>query len=539
MTPEFAYFLKVNVVFVLFYAFYRLFFYKDTFFKLRRIALLAFFGLALLYPLFNIQDWVRQQEPIAEVIYMYSAILPEATARANNVAPMDWYGWILNSLGWIYWGGVILLFCRFMMQLGSILWLAHSCERKVIRGIPVYALGKAAGPFSFFRLIFLHPCSHSDKETEEILAHERTHVSQWHSIDVIVGELICMVCWFNPFVWLLKREVRHNLEYLADNTVIQSGYDCKSYQYHLLGLAHHQSTTALYNSFNVLHLRNRILMMNKKRSRDIVKAKYLIFIPLSGVLMLMSNIEAVARMAGQEMAPQAMTEETNGESSSVASTPQDEQVFTTVEVMPMFPGGAEQLLKFISTNIRYPKSSIEKGEQGRVICSFIVARDGSIHSPEIVRSVSPLLDKEAIRVLRTMPRWTPGMEKGKAVAVKYTVPVTFRLQKHDETPEATLSVVSEMPEYPGGSSELLKFLAQNIHYPQEAQEKGVQGRVICSFVIDKEGNVVDPKIVRGISPLLDSEALRVVGMLPRWTPGRNEGKVVRVLYTVPITFRLS
>lgn len=145
-------------------------------------------------------------------------------------------------------------------------------------------------------MVFLHPESHSDKETDEILTHECTHVSQWHSIDVILSEMMCMACWFNPFVWLLKREVRHNLEYLADNTVIQSGYDSKSYQYHLLGLAHHQSVTTLYNSFNVLHLKNRIMMMNKKRSPGIVRTKYLIFIPLVGILMLLSNIEAVARL---------------------------------------------------------------------------------------------------------------------------------------------------------------------------------------------------------------------------------------------------
>lgn len=149
MTPEFAYLLKVNVAFVLFYAFYRLFFYKDTFFKLRRAILLAFFGLALFYPLLNIQDWVRQQEPIADVIYMYSAMLPEATAKADAAASVDWYGWLLGSLGFIYWGIVAFLCGRFLVQLSSILWLAHTSERVVIHETPVYALRKAAGPFSF------------------------------------------------------------------------------------------------------------------------------------------------------------------------------------------------------------------------------------------------------------------------------------------------------------------------------------------------------------------------------------------------------
>ena len=607
MTPEFAYLLKVNVAFVLFYAFYRLFFYKDTFFKLRRAILLAFFGLALFYPLLNIQDWVRQQEPIADVIYMYSAMLPEATAKADAAASVDWYGWLLGSLGFIYWGIVAFLCGRFLVQLSSILWLAHTSERVVIHETPVYALRKAAGPFSFFRMVFLHPESHSDKETDEILTHECTHVSQWHSIDVILSEMMCMACWFNPFVWLLKREVRHNLEYLADNTVIQSGYDSKSYQYHLLGLAHHQSVTTLYNSFNVLHLKNRIMMMNKKRSPGIVRTKYLIFIPLVGILMLLSNIEAVARLTvrlaneatvsnamvtatgilvdetgqpligasvvvkggkertitdkkgafslevpanailrcsyqgreSQEVLAADMTNNTHLSLSS-KSREMNEQVFTVVEKMPSFPGGDAELLKYIATNIKYPKESQDNGEQGRVICSFIVGRDGSVNNPEVLRGVTPLLNEEAVRVINTMPRWNPGMQRGKAVAMKYTVPITFRLKSPvEEAKEETLTVVDVMPQYPGGDRELLKFIAQSIKYPTDAQEAGVQGRVICSFVVDKKGNIVEPKIIRGIDPSLDAEALRVIGMMPRWTPGRQDGKAVRVLYTVPITFRLQ
>ena len=541
MTPEFAYLLKVNVAFVFFYAFYRLFFYKDTFFKLRRAILLAFFGLALFYPLLNIQDWVRQQEPIADVIYMYSAMLPEATAKADAAAFVDWYGWLLGSLGFIYWGIVAFLCGRFLVQLSSILWLAHTSERIVIHKTPIYALRKAAGPFSFFRMVFLHPESHSDKETDEILTHECTHVSQWHSIDVILSEMMCMACWFNPFVWLLKREIRYNLEYLADNTVIQSGYDSKSYQYHLLGLAHHQSVTTLYNSFNVLHLKNRIMMMNKKRSPGIVRTKYLIFIPLVGILMLLSNIEAVARLtvrlANEATVSNAMVTVTGASSKS---REMDEQVFTVVEKMPSFPGGDAELLKYIATNIKYPKESKDNGEQGRVICSFVVGRNGSINNPEVLRGVTPLLNEEAIRVINTMPRWNPGMQRGKAVAVKYTVPITFRLKSPvKETKEETLTVVDVMPQYPGGDHELLKFIAQSIKYPTDAQEAGVQGRVICSFVVDKKGNIVEPKIIRGIDPSLDVEALRVIGMMPRWTPGRQDGKAVRVLYTVPIIFRLQ
>lgn len=348
-------------------------------------------------------------------------------------------------------------------------------------------------------------------------------------------------------------------------------------------------------------------MMNKKRSPGIVRTKYLIFIPLVGILMLLSNIEAVARLTvrlaneatvsnamvtatgilvdetgqpligasvvvkggkertitdrkgafslevpanailrcsyqgreSQEVLAADMTNNTHLSLSS-KSREMNEQVFTVVEKMPSFPGGDAELLKYIATNIKYPKESQDNGEQGRVICSFIVGRDGSVNNPEVLRGVTPLLNEEAVRVINTMPRWNPGMQRGKAVAVKYTVPITFRLKSPvEEAKEETLTVVDVMPQYPGGDRELLKFIAQSIKYPTDAQEAGVQGRVICSFVVDKKGNIVEPKIIRGIDPSLDAEALRVIGMMPRWTPGRQDGKAVRVLYTVPITFRLQ
>ena len=604
MTPEFAYFLKVNVAFVLFYAFYRLLFYKDTFFKLRRASLLAFFGLALLYPLLNIQEWVKEQEPMTEVIQIYSAMLPEMTVTPEVVVKTDWKGILLSASSYMYWGVMALLFVRFFIQLSSILLLAYRSRRTVIHGVPVYRLDKPAGPFSFFKMIFIHPESHSEKEIDEILTHECTHVFQWHSVDVMICELITVICWVNPFAWLLKREVRHNLEYLADNTVIQSGYDCKSYQYHLLGLAHHyQAAATLYNSFNVLHLKNRISMMNKKRSHGIGRTKYLIFIPLAAFLMLLSNIEAVARITG-EIAAEAVAgvkeateisvlseddvkvsgqviDDFNGpviganvivkgtnvgtitdtegyfvlettknavlrfsfpgmKAKEVAvkdvqgklkvqlysdgsaqgsqsapppppmspqiSTDPSDLVFTVVEVMPEFPGGQGALLQFLAKSIKYPVIAQQNGIQGRVTCSFVVGKDGVIRNIEVIRGVDPSLDLEATRVISMMPKWKPGMQKGKEVSVKYTVPVTFRLQgKEDNKPtplpagegdnEITVvgygeqksadtsgqvfAIVEKMPQFPGGEKAINEFISKTLQYPVIAQENGKIGRASC------------------------------------------------------------
>ena len=664
MTPEFAYFLKVNVAFVLFYAFYRLLFYKDTFFKLRRASLLAFFGLALLYPLLNIQEWVKEQEPMTEVIQIYSAMLPEMTVTPEVVVKTDWKGILLSASSYMYWGVMALLFVRFFIQLSSILLLAYRSRRTVIHGVPVYRLDKPAGPFSFFKMIFIHPESHSEKEIDEILTHECAHVFQWHSVDVMICELITVICWVNPFAWLLKREVRHNLEYLADNTVIQSGYDCKSYQYHLLGLAHHyQAAATLYNSFNVLHLKNRISMMNKKRSHGIGRTKYLIFIPLAAFLMLLSNIEAVARITG-EIAAEAVAgvkeateisvlseddvkvsgqviDDFNGpviganvivkgtnvgtitdtegyfvlettknavlrfsfpgmKAKEVAvkdvqgklkvqlysdgsaqgsqsapppppmspqiSTDPSDLVFTVVEVMPEFPGGQGALLQFLAKSIKYPVIAQQNGIQGRVTCSFVVGKDGVIRNIEVIRGVDPSLDLEAARVISMMPKWKPGMQKGKEVSVKYTVPVTFRLQgKEDNKPtplpagegdnEITVvgygeqksadtsgqvfAIVEKMPQFPGGEKAINEFISKTLQYPVIAQENGIQGKVVCSFIINQDGSVTDAEVVSGVDPSLDREALRIVSAMPKWTPGTQRGKAVRVKYTMPVTFTLQ
>ena len=264
-----AYFLKINVAIALFYAFYRLFFYKDTFFTWRRTALLCFFAISAVYPLLNIQTWITEQEPMVAMADLYADIvLPEFTITPEQ-ATSDWKSLLLQTVGFAYWGMVIVLAIRFFIQLAGIIRLAFRCRKAKIGNTNVHLLRQASGPFSFFHWIFIHPTSHTEDELSEILTHEQTHANQWHSIDVLVSEIVCIFCWFNPFAWLMKREIRTNLEYLADNRVLETGHDSKAYQYHLLGLSHHKAAATIYNSFNVLPLKKRIKMMNKQIRRMI------------------------------------------------------------------------------------------------------------------------------------------------------------------------------------------------------------------------------------------------------------------------------
>lgn len=229
------------------------------------------------------------------------------------------------------------------------------------------------------------------------------------------------------------------------------------------------------------------------------------------------------------------------------------EVFQVVEEQPMFPGGMEEMMKFLQQNVKYPKEAQDQGKQGRVIVQFVVNKDGSISNDTIVRSVDPLLDAEALRVVRSMPNWTPGKQRGKEVRVRFTLPVTFRLDGGEESKPAEVkqvvktstqgeeifNVVEKMPEYPGGMVELMKFLQRNVRYPKEAQEQGKQGRVVVQFVVNKDGSITDAKIAKSVDPQLDAEALRVVNAMPNWTPGKQRGKEVRTYFTIPVTFRLS
>lgn len=441
MSYELAYFLKVNVAIVLFYAFYRLFFYKDTFFKWRRTALLSFFTISLLYPLLNIQEWVKAQEPVVAMLEFY-AMLPEITVGAATTSEATWKALIASSIHYVYIGIALLLFIRFLIQLFGIIKLSIQTKKSNLQGTKVHLLPKPAGPFSFFKWIFIYPDAHSKEEIKEILTHEQTHVQQWHSIDVLVSELICIICWFNPFAWLIKREVRNNLEFLADHKVLEVGYDCKTYQYHLLGLAHQKPVATLYNSFNVLPLKIRIRMMNKKRTKQIGRTKYLIFLPLAALLLVISNIEAIARSTEQFMEQVTQPEMIPDHQTPIKTGEDEEPIFEIVEQMPEFPGGNKALMEYLSTHVQYPQEAKDKDIQGRVIVQYIVDKEGNIKDPIIKRSASPELDEEALRVVSGMPKWIPGKQRGQAVNVRYTMPVMFRLSdKVDMTQKTEVEAI--------------------------------------------------------------------------------------------------
>jgi len=227
----------------------------------------------------------------------------------------------------------------------------------------------------------------------------------------------------------------------------------------------------------------------------------------------------------------------------------ESEVFFVVEDMPEYPGGEEALRKDIAGLVKYPEDAHKKGIQGKVYITFIVNENGKIEDTKIARGVDPSLDKEALRVMNALDKtWKPGKQKGVAVKVSYTVPINFALDKeaakegktfYGEGANKVFFVVEDMPEFPGGDKELRNYIANTVKYPEDAVKRKVQGKVYVSFVVEKDGSIGDAKIARGVDPSLDKEALRVVNSLPTWKPGKQRGTLVRVAYTVPISFALN
>ena len=429
------YLLKANIILALLYAFYRLFFYRDTFFKWRRAALLGILAVAVLAPLPWTQMWLSTL-PTAHAVGTFTAevLLPEFIVTPEPSRT----GLSLTHLAaWIYGIGVCLLAVRILIQCLAIGRLGRRCPRTEVNGMTIHALPEGEAPFSFFRQIFVCPTGHTPEELDEILVHEQTHARQVHSLDVLAAELACMLGWFNPFVWLWKREVRQNLEYLADQSVLAGGHDRRTYQYHLLGLAYHKAAATIYNNFNVLPLKKRIRMMNKQKSKSIGQLKYLLFIPVAALLAAAcaGNSEPkTAIVMDKDGTREVVIDEQTVEQMEEMAAKQDKvakenaEVYDMVEQAPQFPGGPQALMKWIGENVRYPVAAQEAGVQGRVICQFVIQADGTVGETKILRGVSPELDAEALRIVKAMPAWTPGMQDGQAVNVRYTLPVTFRLQ---------------------------------------------------------------------------------------------------------------
>lgn len=407
------YLIKANVVLVVLFGFYQLISAGDTFFKWRRLSLLTVYMLSLLLPTIDLSQLVNETAPLGNILPRMAYNLPEVMVKPARDA-FDWQ----RLAVWLYAVVALALLLRVLWQVVVVCRLAQRSERATLHGTAVCLLTGDYSPFSFFRWIFVNPVNKTPSQLQQILMHEQAHVEQWHSLDALLSQLFVAAFWFNPAAWLMRLQVRNNLEYLADRSVISGGTDKKAYQYHLLAVAYRTNVATITNNFNVLPLKRRIMMMNKQASNPLARFKYLLFVPLAIALLAMNNTTIRANVQKKVVKTTKTTKKADASN----------KVYEVVEQMPSFPGGDAAMMKYLAENIKYPVSAQKAKEQGRVVVQFIVEKDGAVTGVKTVRSVTPVLDAEAVRVIKAMPKWTPGRQGGQPVRVKYNVPVSFRLQ---------------------------------------------------------------------------------------------------------------
>ena len=483
-----TYDLKVAVLLAVFYMFYRLMLARETFHRVNRIILLLTAVASFVLPLcvITIHETVTMQRAAQVAVGSFQVDMMDeepATPLWQIVLPI------------LFIIGMMVTLVHTLSSLFRIIRIIRHSERyPQTDGTTICVTGNASlAPFSWMHYIVMN---RSDYETSDaaILAHERGHIRLHHSWDLLLVDTLTALQWFNPAMWMLRSDLRAIHEYEADAAVLSQGINARQYQYLLITKAAGIGGYSLANGISHSTLKNRINMMLHTKSDRSRLLKLLALLPIVGIALAV-NAEKVVDVRYEES--QKGIAEKKAETAAAFTTtlkydtipgetftavgtfePVQGDVFDVVEEMPQYPGGPQALFKFLGENVHYPEEAEKAGIQGRVIATFVVEKDGSISQPTVVKSVDPLLDAEAIRVISAMPNWKPGRQNGKVVRVKYTVPLSFNLD--------------------GGGEEIDHLCREDGTIVEIDIEKGDTTIVKPLFIVD--GEVMDGKKVYAINP---------------------------------------
>ena len=456
----FIYSVKVAVCLALFYLFHKLLMSRDTFHTFNRFAILSMMLLSLVLPLVHLsldsEAGINRGTVALEGLVAQTVVADGGNGVGDGLT-------LTQVLLAAYVLGVVLFVGKALLSVGSLLRLIRRARCVEVRnGIRIYTMQGDISPFSWFRYIIM-----SEKDWQEnrreIVLHEMAHIRRCHSMDVAVCNMMIVFQWYNPAAWLLKRELQTVHEYEADEAVLSAGVDATHYQMLLIRKAVGERLFSMANNLNHNSLKKRITMMKIKRTNPMQKAKIAFVLPLAAMTVaafasqkvenLSEKVEQeseafssvsdnpvvravgeTARVAAVKVQEEKALEEASSLSmaSDTAETKSGKEFPCIPETFPQFPGGHIALFEYLSKNIKFPKSKENEDVKVRVVTTFTVEKDGSITDAKIVRSQGEAFDNEALRVINGMPKWIPGTQNGKAVRVKYTLPITFSTTDSDK-----------------------------------------------------------------------------------------------------------
>ncbi|MBR6758239.1 MAG: TonB family protein [Bacteroidaceae bacterium] len=399
------------------YLLYKLFLSGDTFLHAHRYTLLGGVIFAFIYPLACFHIPREGVEALYNNINVrYGVELSTVTVGVERMAD----SFMLIDL---YYIGVVLGFLLLVIRVLSLLYLRMHSDSRMVMGIKVCVPHVPIKPFSFASVIYMNVDRYDPAMLRDILLHEKAHVRGCHTIDLIVGEIMVIMGWFNPFSWLLRQEFHSLVEYLADADAVKDTFSIRGYQYHLLQSVQGGSDGLIGIHFNQKMLVERIKKINQPISRLSRRLLYIILLPVSFMLIFAAH----AGGSLYQYTMHSLSDKTELQENVATNYLSPQEVTASSTALPQFPGGDIALNKFVADNIKYPPQAVSDKVEGMVMVRFIINSEGYVVSPTILRGLTPECDAEVLRIVGLMPRWQPSVQDGIAVDVDFVLPITFKL----------------------------------------------------------------------------------------------------------------
>ena len=496
---------------------YRLLFSNSNRIKFNRVFLLSSLLFALALPLIGVFVGHESQQMVTWKQNLFGGTmlteititpegqeaLPEMQTEATPVTQPRFTVW--QIVGGLYIIGVGVMTLLFLFKLGRLMVLIIRSPKRKMKGYTAIFTGREQGSFSFFRYAFFP----NENVSPDIVRHEVSHIEHHHSWDILFTEVMMILQWFNPFIYLYKKELQSVHEYQADRDVVATGIDKKNYMMLIVQQCTAADFSGMSNNFSLILTKKRIKMITRNEKAKGLWWRLLATLPVLAIL-LIANTKATAQEEKMQIIVSADTYQ-----------------------IVMYEYEGDEKLPVNDTVIYNEDGSYSEVKREQEI-------DPETNKPRTKVMISSY-DKDGQPAkgfhIQTIPTEQDDMVEYKITPNEgFVYPVqTINVHSND----SIYDVVDEMPQFQGGDQAMFTYLSENIKYPEEAKDKGIAGRVFISFVVEKDGSVSHVEVKRGIGGGCDDEAVRVVKAMPKWKPGKKDGKPVRVSYMLPIVFKLD
>ena len=548
------YLLQVNLYLIVFYAFYKLLLDKETYFILNRIYLVSAGLLSASIPFIRL-EWITEQQAAKKVYTSvnWDTVLQQASIVTDEKSVLSW----ANAFVLTYCAGVLFFLGRLVFNLFAVKGLINSA--------------KSGSAFSFFSQKVID----QDLPLANVIdVHENAHIKQWHTFDILFFEVLGILTWINPVIYLYKKSIKNIHEFLADQLAAEYQGDKTEYAMLILSQSFGIAPNRLTNGFfDKSLIKKRIYMLQKEKSKKTAVLKYGIFIPLFAILIVFSSAtirknEKLTALSDQialekpiEMVQDMMTKNDLiiKESSKSIISPSTDKL----------KGNWSAFYRFMGRSITYPSEAQKNNVQGTTQIKFTL-QNNKIRNVSTVLDLGDGCDEEVMKALLSYKGFK-DLPNG-----KYTLKVGFKLSNQETRTKTTKALalqgyqplsaitvigyltphlniensgeaekvfdfvsIEKQPEYPGGITKFYEYLGKSIKYPKMAVDNKVSGKVFLSFIVEKDGQLSDIQVTRGLGSGTDEEAIRVLTSSPKWNPGIAEGRPVRVKYNLNVNFNLT